>query len=121
MTQFEILCERQSLSHCNVAVGLEQHHGKWLSGLHVTDDEFGDDIETKLDVRNGLDHTNGNGEHEGDHESNDERPPGKMSIIGKCAGKRERENAEESNAEPPPWNFLVLAHHLGVYVRLFAQ
>jgi len=46
--KFEILKKHDSLSHANVAVGLEGHVGQRPPRVHVTDDELGDDIEPWL-------------------------------------------------------------------------
>lgn len=79
-TKLHILCKGETLGHGDVSIysaklvqvnrrtlgnetrrtGLEQHHGVGCSRNHVTDQEFGENVKTKLDVGNGLDHTNGN-------------------------------------------------------------
>ena len=76
VAHFEIRGEGKSLGHGNVAVRLEQHHGEGPAGLHVADDELGDDVEAELHVGNGLDHADGDGEDSGDYEGDDQRPPG---------------------------------------------
>jgi hypothetical protein len=48
MTELEIRGERKSLGHGNVTPGLEHHHGDGTSGKCVSDDEFGNDVETDL-------------------------------------------------------------------------
>ena len=55
MGKFDVLSEVEALVCCDVAVHLEHHHGERPSGLHVTNDEFGNDVEANLHVRCGLD------------------------------------------------------------------
>ncbi len=40
LAQFEILGEVEALCHCNVAIGLEEHHGHWATRLDVSSNEF---------------------------------------------------------------------------------
>lgn len=42
------------VSH-HVTPRFEKHHGDRATGLHVTDDELRDDVQTSLLIRNGLD------------------------------------------------------------------
>jgi len=72
MPHLEILQEVKRLGHADVAVALEDHHGDWAAGKHVTDDELGDDIQTDLPVGNGLDHADGNEEDDWDDHTDDE-------------------------------------------------
>jgi hypothetical protein len=65
VTKLEVRSEGQRLGHGNVAPGLEHHHGDGVARESVSDDEFGDDVETDLLVSDSLDHANGNDVHEG--------------------------------------------------------
>lgn len=40
LAQFQILYEIEALSHGDVAVGLEEHHGHWTARLDVTSQKF---------------------------------------------------------------------------------
>lgn len=66
MAELEILRKVKRLRHANVAVVLEHHHGERAAGHHVTNDEFGKNIKTKLDVRDGLHDTDGDKPENGD-------------------------------------------------------
>jgi hypothetical protein len=46
MAHLEILEEIECLRHANISVALEDHHGKGLSWLHVTNNELGDNVKT---------------------------------------------------------------------------
>jgi hypothetical protein len=54
VTKLQILTEIQCLGHDNVSKGLEYHYSNRVSRLNVTDDELSEDVETKLNVREGL-------------------------------------------------------------------
>jgi len=45
LAQFEILGEVETLSHRDVAVGFEQHHGNWAAGLDVAGYELAREID----------------------------------------------------------------------------
>ena len=121
VAELEVGGEGEGLRHGDVAVRLEEHHGDGAAGLHVADDEFGDDVEAELDVGNGLDHANGDHEDEGDEEGDEEGPPGEVGVVGEDGGEGDAEDAEEGEAVPPCGYFFVLAHHLGVDVGFFAE
>ena len=77
--------ESQRLSHGDITEGLEQHlrrgrisieclevhagpltyHGQGLAGQPVTNDQFGNDVQTDLLVSDGLNHADGDRVHEG--------------------------------------------------------
>lgn len=59
MPKFEVGGERKRLCHRNVAPSLEHHHRDRASRQHVPDDEFGNDVETDLLIRDSLDHADG--------------------------------------------------------------
>ena len=64
MTELEVRSKLQGLSHGVVAPGLEHHHGDWLSGESVTDDQLSENIKAQLLVGDSLDHANGYYVHE---------------------------------------------------------
>ena len=55
--KFEVRSKLETLSHGDVSPSLEQHHTHRTTGKSVTDDKFGNDIETDLLVGDGLDDT----------------------------------------------------------------
>lgn len=61
--------------HCNVSVGLEDHHGKWSSRLDISKDELGKHVQTDLSVCDGLDYPNRQREYKGDSQCQRESPP----------------------------------------------
>ena len=46
MAQLHVLEEKQPLRHGDISIGLEEHHSNRLARKHVTDHEFGQDIES---------------------------------------------------------------------------
>ena len=72
MAKFEVRGEGQSLSHSDITPGFEHHHRDRSSGKTISNDQFGDDIETDLLVGNGLDHSDRNNIKEGDNEGKHE-------------------------------------------------
>lgn len=57
MAKLQILAEVQRLSHDDVAVSLEHHHGNRVTGLQIADDELGEYVQPELNVRQTLDYT----------------------------------------------------------------
>lgn len=80
VTELHILDKVQSLSHGDVAEGLEEHHGDWSSRKHVTNHKLGEHVEPKLRVGGALDHADGDEEDNGEQERDDERPPRQMRV-----------------------------------------
>lgn len=121
VTHLQVGGEGERLRHGDVAVRLEHHHREGPPGLHVPDDELGDDVEAQLDVGDGLDHADGDAEDAGDDQGDDERPPGEVGVPRKGGGEREAEHDEEGDGVPPPGSLGILAHHLCVHVGFFAE
>ena len=65
MPELEVGRERERLRHRDVPPRFEHHHRDRSSGEHVPDDEFRDDIQPDLLIRDGLDHPNRNDIYEG--------------------------------------------------------
>lgn len=118
VAQFHVLHKGKSLSHCNVSISLEQHHGIWSSGQHVSDEELGENVETKLDVCNGLDHANGNHPDCGNDNRKYQSPPSHFCRPDVDDDKREGKAGQENAHKPPPRDGVVLAHHTSVNVVL---
>lgn len=59
MSELQILSKVQGLSHGNIAIILEHHHGKGPARHHITNDELGKNVETELDVGDGLNDADG--------------------------------------------------------------
>lgn len=55
MREFDVLSEVKTLITCDVAVHLEHHHCQGAPGLHISNDELGNDVQSKLDVCGCLD------------------------------------------------------------------
>lgn len=60
MTKLEVRSECQSLNHGDVSPRLEHHHGNRLAREGISDDEFGDDIETNCLVGDSRNDSDGN-------------------------------------------------------------
>jgi hypothetical protein len=73
VAKLQVLRIHDTLVHGNITISLEGHHGQWSSWKHVADlvgldgdrmivhktyNELSEDIETNLNVGNGLDHSN---------------------------------------------------------------
>jgi hypothetical protein len=58
VTQLEVRGESKRLSHRDVTPSLKHHHGNRMARESVSDDEFGNDVETDLLIGDCLDHTN---------------------------------------------------------------
>lgn len=57
MSNFHVGDEDETVGHEHVTPALEQHHCNRATGKHVTDNEFGNDVETGLLTGNRLDNT----------------------------------------------------------------
>jgi len=112
MAHLEILEEVQCLGHRNVAVALEHHSRERAARLHVTEDEFSDDIGADLPVGDGLDHANWDQEYNREKHGDNECPPCQMSIPGEASNETKSEQDDEQNSVPPFWAVGILAHHL---------
>ena len=71
MAKLEIRGELQSLSHRDVAPGLEHHHSDRMPGESVANDELGNNVEPDLLVGDSLNDADGDDVHEGDDLSRD--------------------------------------------------
>lgn len=80
MPELHILQKVQCLSHGNVAISLEQHHGNRPSREHIPDHELSQDIETYLRVGDPLNHTDRDQEDDGQKHCDNHCPPGEMRI-----------------------------------------
>lgn len=116
VSKLEILRVGDALKHGHAAEVLESHEGERETGLHIREDELGEDVEADLDICDSLDHANWYHPHNGDENSDDVRPPGKVSWITKNYTEAQNEHNKEHNAEPPFGCFLVLLHELHVDV-----
>lgn len=79
--QLQILCECQSLTHSDVSISLEQHHGNGTAREHVPDDEFREYVQAELDVCHGLDDADWDAPEEGNDKSDKNTPPGHMGWV----------------------------------------
>lgn len=114
--EFHVFCIIQCLCHGDISVGLEQHHRVGPSWLHVSNNEFGENIETKLDISDCLDHADWNRPGGCNEKSNDESPPRQMSFPYIDGNERQCHRDHEKYGEPPHRNGFVLPHHLGMNV-----
>ena len=64
VTKLQVGGKCKTLGHGDVSIRLKQHHGDGAARLHITDDELGNDVETELNVGDGLDHTDRNHEEQ---------------------------------------------------------
>lgn len=62
MAKLEIAEEEHSLVHGNEGERLEDHHSDGATRKNVTNNQFGEDLETDLLVSNSLHHTHGHDE-----------------------------------------------------------
>lgn len=118
MAEFHVLNKVQSLSHCDVAEGLEEHHGYWSSRKHVTNHEFGQHVEPELRVSDALDHADGDEEDNGEQERNDQRPPCQMGVPDQDSNEGQGEQDSKQCIVPPIWCVPILAHHLEMNVSI---
>lgn len=121
VTKFHILNKVQSLSHCDVAEGLEEHHGYWSSRKHVTNHELGQHVEPKLRVGDALDHADGDEEDNGEQKRYDQRPPSEMGVPDQDSNERQGEQDGKQCIVPPVWCVSVLAHHLKMNVSILVS
>ena len=121
VTEFHILNKVQSLGHCDVSEGLEEHHGYRSPRKHVTDHELGQHVESKLSVGDSLDHADGDEEDNGEQERNDKRPPCQMSVPDQDRDEGQREQDSEQCIVPPVWCVSILAHHLEMNVSVLVS
>lgn len=121
MAKFHVLDEVESLSHCNVSEGLEEHHGYWSSRKHVTNYELGQHVESELRVGDTLNHADGNEEDDREQERNNQRPPRQMSVPDKNRHKRQGEQDSKQGIVPPIWCVPILAHHLEMHVCILVS
>lgn len=112
VTEFHVLEEIERLSHGDVSVGLEEHHGNGSSGQHVSHNELGQHIKTKLGVGNALYHANGDEEDNRDEHGDDECPPGQVGVPDEDGDQRHGEQDDEESIVPPVGSVDVLLHHL---------
>lgn len=119
VTKLHVLQEEQSLVHGNVTVCLEQHHGHGASRLHVTDDEFGDDVETDLDVGCGLHNTARNKPETADDQRDKESPPREMGGVPNDNTEGHSNHDKSNSTIPPDRNALETRHKTGVDIFFF--
>lgn len=118
MTEFHVLDKVQSLSHCDVAKCLEEHHGYRPSRKHVTNHELGQHVESELRVGGTLNHADWDEEDNGEQERNDQRPPSQMSVPDQDRDHRQGEQNSEQGIVPPIWCVSILAHHLEMDISI---
>lgn len=118
VTEFHVLNKVQRLGHCDVAEGLEQHHGHRSSRKHVPNHELGQHVESKLRVGDALDHANGDEEDNGEQERNDQRPPGQVGVPDQDRNERQGEQYSKQCVVPPVWRVCILPHHLEMNVSI---
>jgi len=116
VTEFQVLAEVQGLSHSNVTIRLEHHHGNWVPGLDVTDYKLGKDVKTELNVGKGLDDADRDSPESSNDKSEDDRVPGHTSVESQSRGKGETNHDDKKGKVPPVRSELVLAHELHVDV-----
>ena len=100
MGQLDILSEEQSLIGGDVAVHLEHHHGQRTTRLHVTDDKFGNDVQSNLYISCGLDDTDRKIEEQRDKQSHYECPPGQVSLPHEAGHETKRKHDEKADGIP---------------------
>lgn len=79
LTQLQVLGKVHPLVHADVAVGLEQHHGHRTTGLHVSNDELGNDVQADINVGRRLDNTQRQPPHNGNDKRDEKGPPAQVS------------------------------------------
>lgn len=119
--ELHILNEVQSLSHRDIAEGLEEHHGNWPPRKHITNNELGQHVETKLRVGDALDHADRDEEDNGEQERNDQRPPRQMGIPDQDGNEGQGEQDSEQSIVPPIRCVPILAHHLEMNVSILVS
>lgn len=92
--------EVETLVGCDVAVHLEHHHCERSTGLHVADDELGDDVQSDLDVCCCLDDADWEVEKERDQECDYECPPCQVGIPDKTGDETKSKHGHESSSIP---------------------
>lgn len=75
MAELHVLREVQSLGAADVPIILKDHHGERTTGEDVPDDVLGQQVETQLDIGDGLNDADWHGKDEGDEETNHKAPP----------------------------------------------
>ena len=68
MAKFHVRRVRESVVLHHVTVTLKHHHCKWSSWLHITDNELGDNIETRSIGGDGVYHSDWNKEDRTDED-----------------------------------------------------
>ena len=109
VTDLHVVDERHALRHGDVSVRLEDHHGNGLAGNSETDDQFRDDVETDLLVRDGLDHADGQGQNDGDGQGKEKSPNRHSRGPGSDSRNTHGEVDEEDSSVPPKRN--LQAYH----------
>lgn len=116
VTELQVLAEVKRLSHGDVTISLEHHHGDRVTRLNVTDDEFGKDVKTELNVGESLDDTNGDSPECSNDKSENDRVPSHAGVVGQSRSKGETDHDEKESKVPPVRGEFVLAHELHVDV-----
>ena len=75
MSEFQVLSEREPLVHGHVTVDLEGHVGDGFTCESIGGDEFGDNVKSDLDVRDGLDNSARDEEDSRHYHSQNHCPP----------------------------------------------
>lgn len=88
------------------------------ANLHVTENHFSNDVETRLLVGDGLDHANRNKQNNTNKDTDNIRPPWQVSRPDLGGNHAESKAHSEDNREPPLRSLLVLAHKLQVDIGL---
>lgn len=118
VAELEIGCEQESLVLGHVSVALEGDVGDWATWKHVTADELGQNVETDLEVGDGLDDTGWDDHDESDQHGDDDTPPWKGDWEDFDDDHRDNHGDEEKSSVPPGWDFWVDLHETGVDIFL---
>lgn len=118
MPELHVLQEVQRLSHGDIPVRLEEHHGNGTPRKHVSNNKLGQHVETKLGVGDTLHHANGDQEDNRQKHGDDHRPPGQVSVPDQDGDQRQRKEDHKEGVVPPVRRVNVLLHHLQMNVRV---
>lgn len=97
VAELQILSKVQGLGHGNIAIILEHHHGKGPTRHHVTNDELGKNVETELDVGDGLNDANGDKPYDRKQQTDNESPGRKASVPASNHAKGDGNHADEQD------------------------
>lgn len=80
MSELQVADKGKTLSHADITIGLEGNVCDGVSGHSKTDNEFSNDIETRLLVSNSLNDTDRKDEEPGECHGQDNTPPWKLQV-----------------------------------------